>query len=79
MLVLKIPSLNITRNLRDELLKTKPIESYSSEYVKFVVRTTLSSILGSATLISAVWNEEQNFWEGNMDYLGENHRWVIVE
>jgi len=77
--VLKIPSLNITRDLRDKLLKTKSIESYSNEYVMFVVRTALSNILESVTLTSAVWNEKQNFWEGNMSHLGENHRWVITE
>lgn len=77
--VLKIPSLNIVRDLRDKLLKTKPIESYSTKYVEFVVRTTLSSILGNATLISAMWDVKQNCWEGDMNYLGKNHRWVIIK
>ena len=77
--VLKIPSLNIVRDLRGKLLKMKPIESYSANYVEFVVRITLSSIFGNATLISAMWDVKQNCWEGNMNYLEKNHRWVMIE
>ena len=79
MLMLKIPALGITRNLRDNLLRTKSLERYSAEYVEFVVRITLSSILGNVTSVSATWNARRNCWEGNFNYLGKNNRWVITE
>ena len=77
--MLKIPALGIAQNLRDNLLRTKPLESYSADYVEFVVRITLSSILGNVTPVSATWNARRNCWEGDMNYLGKNNHWVITE
>jgi hypothetical protein len=77
--VLKIPNLKITRNLREKLLKTKRLESYSAKYVEFVVRITLSGILGDVGSVSAVWNVKQKCWQGNINYLGKNYHWVIDE
>jgi len=76
---LKIPARGIARNLRDNLLRTKPLESYSAEYVEFIVRITLSSILENATAVCATWNARRNCWEGNFNYLGKNDHWVITE
>jgi len=79
MYVLKIPALKVARDLRDKLLGTKPMEKYSAEYVQFVVRTTLSSILGNVTSVSATWNAKRNCWEGNLKYLGKDEKWVILK
>lgn len=76
---LKIPALGVAQNLRDKLLGTKPLENYDAEYVEFVVRTTLSSVLANVTSVSATWNAKRNCWEGNLDYLGKNSHWVITE
>lgn len=76
---LKIHALGIAKNLRDKLLATKPMENYDAEYVQFVVRTTLSSILGNVTSVSATWNAKQNCWEGNLKYLGKDEKWVILK
>lgn len=76
---LKIPALGIAKNLRDKLLRTKPMENYDAEYVQFVVRTTLSSILGNVTSVSATWDAKRNCWKGNLNYLEKNNNWVITE
>jgi len=77
--MLKIPALGIAQNLRDKLLGTKPLENYDAEYVQFVVRTNLSSILGNVSSVSATWNAKRNCWEGNLKYLGKDEKWVIVK
>lgn len=76
---LKIPALGVAKNLRDKLLATKPMENYDAVYVQFVVRTTLSSILGDISSVSASWNAKLTCWEGNLNYLGKNNHWVITE
>ena len=76
---LKIQALGIARNLRDNLLRTKPLESYSAEYVEFIVRITLSKISRNINSVSATWNARRNRWEGNMNYLGKNEQWVITQ
>lgn len=75
--MLKIPALGIERDLRDKVLRTKPLESYSSGYVVFVVRTALTSTLGIVGPISAIWNERRKCWEGKLKYRGEDLRWAI--
>lgn len=77
--MVQITSLNISRELRKTLLETKPIESYSAKYVEFAVRTTLSSVLEDVSLVSAVWNTKRECWEGKINYLGKDHKWVIKE
>jgi len=67
---LKIPALEFATNLRGKILETKPMENYDAEYVRFVVRTTLTNVLRNVTSGSAAWNAKLNRWEGNLVHSG---------
>jgi len=79
MRILEVPTLEYRRNLTS--LTLKPLEQYN---IKYLTRDNVRPFLqikfeNGKVSCRAKWNEENQHWEGKLDYNGNSHQWVIRE
>ena len=75
---LQVPGLNVQLPLED-LEEDVPLGDVAPEMVEDAVRENLSRWLGGMAELAggARWDAARRSWVGTVQYLGENHQWVI--
>lgn len=79
MRILEVPTLKVSRTLTN--LTFKPLEEYNIKYLtRDIVRPVLKMKFEQVKVsCKAEWNEENQCWEGKLNYEGKPHQWFVRE